>query len=307
MNKYNCILYNCKSIKKLQKYLFIQNRTNFKKISYELKNNPLNFYVAFKNDMGRELFSCNKQIKKIHKRLLKLLSVEKSDYLKSGVKKESHITNVKFHERNNSFLLLDIKSFYPSITKQKIKKQLIITYNQSSDVAEVISNMITVPQEKASGKRALVTGSVLSQFFAYMINKKMFDELDEISKKENIKFSLYVDDLTFSSNIPISYLFYTKVYNIIKKNGYIIHSGKIYRGKIGNKSKITGIHITKYGFRLLEKHKSKIRKIIKNKDYLKNDKPLLGLVNYALQVNPKYSKYMYLIKKKLINSENNLL
>ncbi|NOX16081.1 MAG: hypothetical protein GXP61_08675 [Epsilonproteobacteria bacterium] len=304
MNKYKCTLFNCKSIKKLQKYLFIQNKNNFKKISNELKNNPLNFYVSFKNNTGRELFSCNEQIKKIHKRLQKLFNVEKSDYLKSGVKKESHITNVKFHKNSNFFLLLDIKNFYPSITKQKIKKQLITTYNQSSDVAEIISNMVTVPQEKALGKRALVTGSVLSQFFAYMINKKMFDELDKISKEENIRFSLYVDDLTFSSNVPVSYLFYTKVYNIIRKNGYIIHSGKIYRGKIGNKSKITGVHITKYGFRLLDRHKIKIREIIKNKDYLENNKPLLGLLNYALQVNPKYSKYMYLIKKKLISDSN---
>jgi len=47
-----------------------------------------------------------------------------------------------------------------------------MTYGQSSNVAEFISNAITVPQKKANDKRALVTGSVLSQYFAYVINKR---------------------------------------------------------------------------------------------------------------------------------------
>ena len=41
----------------------------------------------------------------------------------------------------------------------------------------------------------------------------------------------------------------------------------MYRGKLGVKTKVTGIQFTKYGFRLLDKHKRKIRNndIIKNK------------------------------------------
>ncbi len=44
--------------------------------------------------------------------------------LKSGIKKESHITNALAHKNSNFFLLVDIKGFYPSTTKPKIKKQL---------------------------------------------------------------------------------------------------------------------------------------------------------------------------------------
>jgi len=232
---------------------------------------------------------------------MRLFNIEQSSYLKSGVKKESHITNAKEHQNSNFFLLIDIKSFYPSITKSKIKKQLILTYKQSKDVAEFISNLVTVPQEKALGKRALVTGSPLSQWFAYMINKKMFDELNKVSKEENITFSVYVDDITFSSKTIITYKFYTKVYNIISKYGYRIHQGKMYRGKLGNKTKITGIQFTKYGFRLLDKHKVKIRKILKSKNCSSQIKSLLGLVNFSIQVNPKYSKYKYLIEKSISN------
>jgi hypothetical protein len=301
MNPYLCTIYNCKSLNKLQQYFFIKDKLTFKTLSNDLNNNPFKFFKPFKKD-NRELFICNKNINNLHKRLIKLFKIEKSTYLKSGVKKESHITNAKHHENANFFLLIDIKRFYPSITKTKIKKQLINTYKQSSNVAEFISNLVTVPQEKSLNKRALVTGSPLSQYFAYVINKKMFDELNIVSMKENIKFSVYVDDMTFSSKQIITYKFHTTIYSILTKYGYLTHvSGdkKNYRGKVGNKSKITGVQFTKYGFRLLDKHKIKIRKIIANNECITKEKTLMGLIHYAIQVNPKYSKYMYIINRHI--------
>jgi len=294
MNNFHCTLYNCKSLNKLQSYLLIKNKSYFKKLSNDIKSTPSIFYNEFTNKEGRDVCACSSKIKRHHKRLIKLFNIEKSNYLKSGVKKQSHITNVIHHKGSNFFLLIDIKNFYPSITKSKIKRQLIVTYKQSSNVAEFISNLVTIEQKKSNGKRALVTGSPISQYFAYVINKKMFDELNELALNENVKFSIYVDDITFSSKTIITYKFLTKVYNILKKYGYSIHKGKIYRGKIGKKSKITGVHLTKYGFRLLEKHKLKIRNFLKKDN---DKKKLSGLINYAIQVNPKYKKYQTLLKK----------
>lgn len=298
MNKYNCTLYNCKSVNKLQNYLCITNRKYFKELSYNLKENPFWYYKPFEKN-NRELFICSNIIKSLHKRLIFLFNVEICSYLKSGVKKESHLTNAKLHENSKFFLLLDIKSFYPSITKNKIKNQLIRTYKQSSNVSEFIANAVTVPQKKALNKRALVTGSVLSQYFAYVINKKMFDELDDLSRKENIIFSVYVDDISFSSKSIIPYKFHQKVYSIVNKYGYKVHNGKVFRGKISNKSIITGIKVTKHGFRLQDKHKFEIKRVLETKEYLLKPKRLEGLLNYALQVNPKYTKYKYIIDKYL--------
>jgi len=331
MNSYQCTLYGVKSLNKLQAFLQIKEKNHFKKLSKNLNLNPMGYYSSFYNKDNRLVFTCSKYITQLHKKLMRMFNIQQAVYLKSGVKKESHITNAKEHQDNNFFLLVDIKSFYPSITKSKIETRLIQNYKQSKDVAEFISNLVTVPQEKSNGKRALVTGSPLSQWFAYIINKKMFDELYKVSKEENITFSVYVDDITFSSKKIITYKFYNKVYSIISRYGYSIHQGKIYRGKLGIKTKITGIQFTKYGFRLLEKHKIKIRNndIIKfkklkwsitprklslkdynyqfykfyqpfKKGYEKEVKSLLGLVNFAIQVNSKYSKYKYLLDKSLV-------
>ncbi len=294
MNPYSCTLYNCKSLNKLKSYLNIEDDKYFKSLKTDLSENSFKFFRKFEKN-ERELFRCNTKITQIHERLIKLFNIEKSEYLKSGVKKESHITNALAHKDSNFFLLVDIKGFYPSTTKSKIKKQLIMAYQQSSNVAEFISNAVTVPQKKANDNRALVTGSVLSQYFAYVINKKMFDELYELSKLNDVIFTVYVDDISFSSKKVLTYKFHQQVYNIIKRYGYTVHNGKVYRGKINNKSKITGVHITKYGFRLLKKHKEKIKEL-KNKTDIKSKKSLLGMLNFAIQVNPKYRRY-----KKLFN------
>lgn len=296
MEQYNCTLYNCKSLKKLQTYLCISNSKYFNTLNTKLDCNPFSFFKRFEKN-GRELFICNREVTQIHRRLIKLFNIEISEYLKSGVKKESYITNALAHKDSNFFLLVDIKSFYPSTTKSKIKKQLILTYKQSSNVAEFISNAVTAPQTKANGKRALVTGSVLSQYFAYVINKKMFDELYFLSKQEEVTFSVYVDDITFSSKKVLTYKFHQKVYNIVKKYGYTVHNGKVYRGKINKKSKVTGVHITKYGFRLLKKHRTKIKEL-RNKKDLQSQNSLMGLLNYATQVNLKYRRYKSLFELK---------
>lgn len=299
MDMFACTLYNCKSLNNLQNYLLIKKK-DFKSLSIELNEAPHKFFKSFTDDKGRELFRCNTQVTKLHKRLMKLFNVEIPVYLKSGVKKQSHITNVKYHEDSNFFLLVDVKGFYPSITKSKIKKQLIATYKQSSNVAEFISNLVTVPQKKAENRRALVAGSPLSQYFAFIVNKKMFDELNKISLAENVKFSVYVDDMTFSSRQVISYKFHQKVFSILTKYGFVTHlkgDKKTYRGKVGLKSKITGVHITKYGLRLLQKHKDSIQNIITQNLHEEKGKTLLGLVYYAMQVNPKYVKYKRLLEK----------
>lgn len=301
MNPYKCTLYNCKSLNKLQSYLLIDDKTFFKNLQNDLDKYPERFYTSFRQkNTGRELFKCSNIINRLHKRLMKLFNINIESYIKSGIKKESHITNAKCHGSNKSFLLMDIQGFYPSMTKSLIKKHLILTYKQSSNVAEFISNLVTIQQLKASGKRALVTGSPLSQYFSYLINKKMYDELDDISKKENITFSVYVDDISFSSKGNISYKFHTKVYSIIKKYDYKIHTAKdkkTFRGKAGKKATITGVKISKQGYRILEKHKNNIRDILDKNEYIVKQESLKGMINYAIQVNPKYVKYMNLLKK----------
>jgi len=277
-------------------------------------------YYRYKNDIektGREYFKCLDKIDHIHKRLKKLFDdLPKEEYLKSGIKKESYITNAQSHAENNHFFLIDITKFFPSITKTYIKKELILTYKQSSNVAEFISNALTAPQKKIQERRALVTGSPLSQYFAYVINKKMFDQLSILAKKEDIKFSVYVDDLSFSSNKPIGHKFLNKVFGVIKSNGFDISKNKpdkkkFYRGKIGNNSLITGVVVTEDGLFIPKQREEKIRNNLKklskitpqNSDFDKLYISVRSSIHQAIIVNTKYKDY--LIELECIKNSTN--
>ena len=280
----------------------------FKKLKEDFKNNPMSGYKYFDKIeiTNREYFKCLPKTEYIHKRLKKLFdNLIKEDYLKSGIKKQSYISNAKIHLKNNYFFLIDITNFFPSITKKYIKKELILTYKQSNDVAEFISNALTAPQKKANNQRALVTGSPISQFFSYVINKKMFDELEILAKNYGVKFSLYVDDISFSSNKIISHNFLQKVFYIIKSNGYEISKNKpdkkkFYRGKIGINSIITGIVMSKDGIFIPKSREERIENQIEelknidssSDDFKKLYDKTISSIQQAIIVNDIYKKYL---------------
>lgn len=306
-------IHKLKSERKLSDYLYL-DRSDYTRLRFVAKNEPLSLYKFWKaNHRGkkREFFKCNPEIYKIHKRLHSLLSKHQPpEYLKSGVKKESYLTNAKCHFGNKHFYLVDIKGFYPATTHKLIKKNLITKYETSSNVAESIANFVTAKQENADGKRALITGSPLSQYFVFFINKHMFDEMYELSNMYGITFSVYVDDLTFSSKMKIPNSFERAIYNIIKKNSYLIHRKKTKKAFLGRKTEITGIRFSKYGLfityarkqRIKEKREKifndiKINGTVFNKDI----QSLVSMLQQASLVNNCYNEYKVLLNDYILN------
>lgn len=255
----------------------------------------------------RDFYECKPFTKKVHKRILELIKKDTPpSYLKSGVKNESYLKNAMMHASNKYFLLIDISKFFPSITKAKIKTSLIQHYAQSKDVAEFLANVMTVPQKKIDNKRALVTGSPLSQYASFFVNKPMYDKLQKIANEYGITFSVYVDDLSFSSKKTIPFAFVQRIIGLIRYNGYKIAKNKIYYGKVGKKVNITGVRITKNGSYITLARKKRIQekreKICELKvaglDYAKEQKSLKASIQQAILVNPKYKRYLDLVTKK---------
>ena len=77
----------------------------------------------------------------------------------------------------------------------------------------------------------------------------MFNELHNLARNNGCEFSLYVDDLTFSSKAPFSNpaVFEKKVFRIVKGYGHSLSLSKTaYRGADEVKI-VTGVAITKDG------------------------------------------------------------
>ena len=73
----------------------------------------------------------------------------------------------------------------------------------------------------------------------------MFNGIYNLAKRFNIKFSLFVDDMVFSSINPLPKKFISQVMNIISKYDLKVHPKKIQFYNDNQHKKITGVIITK--------------------------------------------------------------
>lgn len=174
--------------------------------------------------------------KAIHCRTASLLCrIELPDYLHSGRKKHSHVTNAKAHKGDKKVLTTDIKAFFPSTTRKMVFNFFYNVMKCSSDVADLLASICTY-------NKHIPTGSQLSMPLAFWANIRMFEQLDVLSRSHNVNMTVYVDDLTFSGD-AINRHFLSVVKKIIKANGHIAHPDKT---KIFGKSDIkviTGVAI----------------------------------------------------------------
>ena len=136
----------------------------------------------------------------------------------------------------------------------------------------------------------LISGAPTSQILSYLVNHKMFDEIQTLSYQHNIIMTIYVDDITFSSEHKISSDFKYKVTKIINKYGYQLSANKVKSYTKTYPKLVTGVIIDSNGKPTI---KNSLRKnIITEYKNLSNDPNneksrlrLKGLITAARQVD----------------------
>ena len=110
-----------------------------------------------KNTKKRPVQMPSRELYPVHVRIFKLLRrIELPDYLHSGFKGRSYITNAKAHLGTKKTYTLDIKKFYPSVSRSKVFAFFRETMKCSEDVAGILANISTCEGH-------IPTGSSLSQ------------------------------------------------------------------------------------------------------------------------------------------------
>jgi RNA-directed DNA polymerase len=192
-NKYDinqCALYKCSNKRRLANLLYLSND--------ELKNlkNSITYYSFSKEKKDgkeRKIIAPRNYIKKIQKRLLYLLTyIERPEWLISGERGKSYVDNGKSHLASDYFLTIDIQSFYDNCKREYVYRFFLDTMCVSKDIAELLSDIVTFDG-------GIPTGCPTSQLIAYYAYQEMFNNINDIGKKYGCKFTLYVDDMTFSS------------------------------------------------------------------------------------------------------------
>lgn len=245
-------------------------------------------------------------IKAMHNRLKNLLSpVELPGYLNSGRKGKSHIDNAKAHIGHPFCVTLDIKSFYQSGRKTFLYHMFRSTFQMSDDIAWLLADLVTINKEQKDSY--FPTGSPISQLMIFWCYKQTFDEIDAFCRSKNITFSLYVDDMTFSSEHPISK---STIKHIIKRLKHVhldINDGKTEFYNPNQAKLITGCALTKSGLQVRNKKRLDIIKSIKNSDINKMSaseiRPILGKITSQQQVT---AGFMNPTKQKLLARQKNI-
>lgn len=216
-----------------------------------------------------------------------LVRVSTPDYLHSGVKKRSNITNAKVHVGDHPVLAMDIKNFYPSISKKSVYHFFHNTMNASPDVAGVLANLCTY-------KGHIPTGSRLSMPLAFWANHTMFNELQSLCDSQRIAMSVYVDDLTFSG-LSVNPLFKRNVERIVSNAGLTIHPTKSKLYKKGHPKLITGVIIDGDTIKLRNKHHKAIYNLFNDMKVAESDEQLaiiheklIGRLNAAGQIDSAF-------------------
>lgn len=233
-----CALYKLKSSKQLKKVLCITEE-EYKDIL------SIVHYHSFQIDKKdstekRNITAPDKRIKEIQTRILKLLqNVERPIWLVSGEKGKCYIDNGKSHLNSSYFLTMDIKKFYDNCSREYVflffKNRLMM----AGDLAGLCTDIVTYDG-------GIPTGCPTSQIIAYYAYESMFNEICGVACKYGCKYTVYVDDMTFSSKEPFDLKrMKNEVDCILRKYGHKPKYKKVKYYSKGKSVPITGTIVTR--------------------------------------------------------------
>ncbi|MCI1785269.1 MAG: retron St85 family RNA-directed DNA polymerase [Bacteroidales bacterium] len=227
-------------------------------------------------------------------------------------KKKSIITNAKLHLNQNQLLKLDLSNFFPSIHLArviKVFKSLGYTTNVSFYLASICCLNESLPQ-----------GAPTSPYLSNIIACDLDNRLIRFSKKFNLRYTRYADDLTFSGeNISVKHIEY--ISKIVKEEGFNVNSNKTRLYKDGGRRIVTGISVADKVLKVPREYKRKLKQEIYYIEkyglvsHIKKQKiktpyyieSIIGKLNYwrSVEPNSEYVKNKLEILKKMLSTNHN--
>ena len=214
-------------------------------------------------------------LERIHRRLFNLLRrINPPEYLHSGIKGRSYITNAKEHIGSDTAITLDIRKFFPSTRGWHVFDFFHNVMQCSRDVAGLLTKLSTCHDH-------VPTGSCLSQVIAFYAHYEMFEEIYNLTSSKGLIMTCYVDDIAISGKNANKAVLY-EIRGILKRRGLKSHSGKESVFRKGVPKEITGSIVVENGLRLPNKKHQKIHKEITSILKMDDTKDKLALINITM-------------------------
>ena len=302
-----CPLYGLQSKKLLRRLLHIEDNRLFKQNYVASLITP---YIE-KSGKPRLIEPPHDKLKTIQKQMKIMLGkIIVPDNIFSGIKGRSYANNAFLHTGNNRKMLfkIDLTAFFPTISRETVYRFFHNDLCCASDIAAILTNFTTIDIEKTkinnlddiyaflkskgvTCKNHLISGAPTSQILSYLVNHAMFDEMQAIANENNVMMTVYVDDVTFSSEYRISHQFTEKIISIVRKYGYKLSKSKVKKYTKLYPKLVTGVVIDSSGHPTI---KNSMRLKIINEynnakshpDDYKSKQRLQGLLIAARQISP---------------------
>ena len=222
------------------------------------------------NQRTRQLNSTKIELKRIQKRILTLLMshVEIPTYAFGGVPKKDNIKNAKYHQGNKYIFTTDLRSFFPSISHNRVY-EVYCNNGYSPTVARILTKLTTY-------KYQLPRGVPTSTLLALLAFKPTGDKLYDYALQHNLKFSIFVDDITISSKVDFKHLV-PDILDIIVSAGYKISHNKTHYST--KNPIITGIKCQNNRIKLPQSTYKRLSKLPKDSNSYK------GLIMYRKRID----------------------
>lgn len=142
-------------------------------------------------ETGRRIEEPQKELHTFHVRLAELLArIKTPDYVYSKPKR-SYVDNAAVHLGCSKLIKMDIRHFFPNVSRKKIRDLFLNRFCCPLDIAEMMASLSCFHGH-------LPTGSGISLYLAYWSNEAMFREISDVVSRSGCRMSVYVDDITIS-------------------------------------------------------------------------------------------------------------
>lgn len=295
----------------------------FRKNSHRLGDlfrDPESHYktVKFKQENGkiRTLNIPDEELMSIQKRILHsiLNRFVVSEYATAYIRRKCLRDNALPHIGKKYLLKLDIHDFFNSIDFSQV---LTYVFNQNyfpKQVGYILTSLCCY-------KNSLPQGAPTSSYISNIVMFNFDEIIGEWCKSNSIAYTRYCDDLTFSSDKPLYYV-YAKVKSMLQERGFELNENKTHFVTSNSRQSVTGITVNEK-MSVSTEYKKKLRQeiyyvlkygssncilYIQKAGFMDNGIPnkakylqhLIGKTNYILQIEPN-NKQFYNARAQLIS------
>lgn len=226
-------------------------KTSFFELEDKLNKPGYNCYTVKKRRGGtRQIFAPERRLKAIQKRLNYFLQAYylwiKPHEVHGFVINPHYLDpycniaeNAKVHVNKQHVLNIDLKDFFHSISARQVKvvfSSACLNFNEQLSTALAL---LTTYRGK------LPVGAPTSPVISNFICLQLDSDLTSFSRQNNLAYSRYADDLTFSSDTVISTDILLDIINLIKKNHFRINEKKVRLKSYHHKQTVTGLTVNK--------------------------------------------------------------